>query len=116
MTGFDIYNRCLALMGYNISESSVSNQILIDKFPHILNQVASDLKIHNIKCLSENIETSPAKAEALYYGAAMLLSLTEGETDKNQVFTEIYNSKRAAALSQKECIEDVLPTTGAEGI
>ena len=116
MTGFDVYKRCLALMGYNLSESSVSNQLLLEKFSQILNQAASDLKIPHIKSLGENIEASPAKSEALCYGAAMLLSLTEGATDKNQVVTGIYNSKRAAALSQKDNIEDVLPTTGAEGI
>jgi hypothetical protein len=40
-----------------------------------------------------------------------MLALVEGDGAKNEIFTKIYNSKRAAALSKVEKIQDKLPIT-----
>lgn len=117
MTGLDIYKRCIALMGYTSTESdAVSDHTIIERFPEIINQVAADLKIEPIKSLTEIISATDAKTDALCYGAAMFLALSEGDGDKNQLFSSIYNAKRATALSSTDSISDVLPGLGAEGL
>lgn len=117
MKGFDIYKRCIVLMGYTSSDSdAISDRTLIDRFPEIINQIAMDLKAEPIESLSEDIKLSAPKQEALCYGAAMLLALTEGDGAKNQLFAGIYNAKRAAALCETDSISDVLPSIGSEGI
>ena len=58
---------------------------------------------------AEIIATEP-QIEAVCYGTAMLLSLSEGETEQNRLFTQIYNAKRAAVLSEIQKIQDSLPT------
>ena len=117
MTGQDIYKRCMALMGYTVSEGEIiSDQTLISRFTEFINQIALDLKLSPINSLSDKITTTPAKTDALYYGTAMLLSLSEGETTKNQFFANIYNSKRITALSENSNISDVLPNVDSGGV
>lgn len=117
MTGYDIYKRCMALMGYVASNDEViSDHTLISRFTEIINQIALDLKISPIKALADEISVNGAKTEALCYGAAMLLSFSEGDMTKNQFFTKIYNSKRNIALSEITNISDVLPSVGSGGV
>lgn len=117
MTGYDIYKRCMALMGLTISDGEViSDHALISRFTEILNQIALDLKLPNISSLSEQITLTPAKADAVCYGAAMLLSFSEGDIAKNQFFTNIYNSKRNTALSEISNITDVIPGVDSGGV
>lgn len=117
MTGYDIYKRCMALMGYTESSGEVViDHTLISRFTEFLNQIALDLKLPPVKNLSEKISASDAKADALCYGTAMLLSFSEGDMTKNQFFTNIYNSKRSSALSESSTISDVLPNVGSGGV
>ena len=117
MTGYDLYKRCMALMGYvTSSDEAISDHTLISRFTEIINQVALDLKIPPIGTLSEEISISEAKKDALCYGAAMVLSFSEGDMTKNQFFTKIYNSKRSIALSEVTKISDILPSVGSGGI
>ncbi len=117
MTGYDVYKRCMALMGYVTSSSEIiSDYTLIARFTEILNQIALDLKLSPIESLSEEITENTSKLDALCYGAAMLLSFSESDITKNQFFTNIYNSKRIAALSEVSSVSDVLPSVGSEGI
>lgn len=117
MTGFDVYKRCMALSGHTFSDDEViADKVLIARIPEFINQIATDLKIENIENLSDEINASDIKIDALISGTAMLLALTEGDGDKNRIFTEIYNSKRSAALSESNRIADVFPGVGAEGI
>ena len=111
MTGFDVYNRCMALLGYNYQEGEIiAGETLKARFPEILNQILLDLKLDICDDLSIEIPLNLKQADALVNGCAMLLSLSEGDAQKNQLFTSIYNGKRSAALSGKSLIEDVIPT------
>lgn len=110
MKGNDIYRRVLSLLGYLNSDIVIAGeQNLLKRVEDIINQICIDLKIPQIKLLSDEIKATPEAVEALCYGAAMLMALQDGDGVKNELFAQIYNSKRAAVLSKKETVEDKLP-------
>ena len=45
----------------------------------------------------------------------MLISLIEGDSSKNRIFTALYNAKRASSLKAKAIIADVMPQTEVDG-
>ena len=111
MTGNEIFERVLNLLGYLHSHSvRADNQNLLKRAPDIINQICLDLKIPQINRLSDKIEAKAEKVDALCYGTAMLMSLIEGDGALNKIFTDIYNAKRAVVLSSKDTVEDKLPT------
>lgn len=111
MTGYDIYNRVLNLSGKRHTvDDGFSEQIMLERMPDIIDQICFDLKIPAIKALENEINATEPQIDALCYGTAMLLSLSEGETEQNRLFTQIYNAKRAAVLSETQKIQDSLPT------
>lgn len=111
MTGNKLFERVLSLLGYLNSHSvRADNENLLKRAPDVINQVCLDLKIPTISRLSDNIKASDLALEALCYGVAMIMSLIDGDGARNKIFTDIYNSKRAAVLSSTESIEDKLPT------
>ncbi len=117
MTGYDIYKRASALLGYNIQNGETAeHSSLTNRLPHLINQILSELKIKEIESLYDKIDASPQKAEAIYYGTAMLIALSESDGTKNQIFADIYNAKRTSALSQTDTVLDVLPSVGSGGI
>ncbi len=117
MTGYDIYKRALALLGYSAGgNETAENSSISARLPELINQILSELEIDLIESLADKIDTTPQKAEAIYYGTAMLIALSESDGTKNQIFAGIYNAKRAAALSKKDSISDVLPSVGSGGI
>lgn len=110
MTGYDIYKKVLNISGHlNCGENSFSEQVLLERMPDIINQICFDLKIPAINGLDDVINASEPEIDALCYGTAMLLAVSEGESEKNMLFTQIYNAKRAAVLCKSEKIEDTLP-------
>lgn len=110
MTGFDVYNRCMALLGYTYQEGEiVVGKTLKARFPEIFNQILLDLKIEPTEDLSVDISLDLKQMDALINGCAMLLSLSEGDVDKNKLFTALYNGKRSSALAEKSLIEDTIP-------
>lgn len=110
MTGNDILSRVLNLLGYlNSWNTRTDNENLLKRAPDIINQICFDLKIPNITKLSDEIEATDKSLDALCYGTAMIMALVEGDGDKNKIFADIYNAKRAAALSCKDVIRDTLP-------
>ena len=110
MTGNDVLNRVLNLLGYlNSYSTKTDNENLLKRAPSIINQICFDLKIPNITRLSDKINASEKAIDALCYGAAMIMALVEGDGVKNKMFTDIYNAKRAAALSSKDVVVDKLP-------
>ena len=109
MTGYDIYKRVLNISGYhNFADDSFSKQVVLEKMPDIINKICFDLKIAEIKELEDIINATQKQIDALCYGTAMLLALSEGESEKNDLFTKIYNAKRAAVLCETQIIEDKL--------
>jgi len=117
MTGNDIFKRSLSLLGYTPTEQeSVSGKGLLLRMPEILNQILSDLGLCEVKDLSQNIEGTPLQIDAVCCGCTMLLALSDGDNTKNRIFTEIYNARRAAALSKTSGVKDTLPYTCDGGI
>lgn len=111
MTGYDISTRVFNLSGYQNSDSHPeSNPLILKRMPDIINQICADLKIPPIEELTDTVNANDKQLEALCYGSAMLLAVSESEVEKNQLFTQIYNAKRAAVLCGNGKIEDILPS------
>lgn len=112
MSGYDIYKKSLLRLGYNDSNISDSK---ISMAKELINQILSDLRLEEINDISSEIKTSGSHLEAICCGLAMLLSLSEGDSAKNQIFTDLYNAKRASVLSEVSFIEDKLPIAMSGG-
>lgn len=111
MTGYDIYNNAITLLGYMNSDTIVSPKgNKYERTLRIINWILSDLKCKEITSLSEIITVDGSKADAVCTGVAMLLSLSEGDSQKNKAFTDIYNGKRATVLSEIKYVGDKIPT------
>ena len=110
MTGYDVIKRAMHLLGYSGQEGdpSESNSTAL-KGLEIINQLLPDLNCNGIFSLLDSLEIPKAKEEALIYGAAMLLALTEDDANKNHLFAEMYNAKRATALAEISGVKDTLP-------
>jgi hypothetical protein len=111
MKGYEIYKRVINLLGYVNQDDSISaDNALYRRALYAFNQILVDLKQDEVKDLNCEINIPKASMEALVYGVAMVLSLIGCDAELNRVFTQIYNSKRSAALSESATVVDVLPT------
>lgn len=111
MTGFDILKKAAVLCGYAVGTDGAASQRSFEaRGAELICRILADLKLKPVSGLSDALELTAAEADALCYGTAMLLTLTEGDTGKNGIFTDIYNSKRAAALASVSAVKDCLPT------
>ncbi len=104
MSGYEIFKHAVLRLGFQDYENRLSSGAL-----EFLNQICLDLKIHTVKSLSEEIEVSDDLCEALCCGVAMLLSFSEGDSEKNKLYCDLYNAKRASVLSKVCFVEDTLP-------
>ena len=110
LKGYEVYKRVLNLLGYvNNDDTFTSDTALYKRALHVINQVLIDLKQKEIEDMNCELFISDDCREALIYGVAMMLSLIGGDGNMNHIFTEIYNSKRAAALNETSVIADTLP-------
>lgn len=113
MNGYDIYKKAIKRAG--ISSGNVLSDDICDNAKEFINQIAQDLKLSQISSLRDEIDCTNEFAEVLCCGVAMLITLSISDMDKNRIYTDIYNSKRAAVLSEKTAVEDVLPTPSYGG-
>lgn len=110
MTGYDIIKRAMNLLGYSANGDDPDRAVgEAAKGIQIVNQLLLDLNYGDIVSLSDSLEISHSAEDALCYGAAMLLAVTEGDSEKNRFFAEIYNAKRSAALAKTDTVKDCLP-------
>lgn len=110
MTGYDVIKRAMSLLGYSSAEGDpAESELTALKGLEIIRQLLMDLRCGGISSLSDNLDISGAQEDALCYGTAMLLALTEGDTNKNRLFAEIYNAKRGTALAEMSSVKDCLP-------
>lgn len=109
MKGYDIYKKVLARSGFENGDEIVLHNAQFANVLEMINQIAADLKVGEITELSEEVSYSNEITEAICCGVAMLLSLNEGDFEKNQIFAGIYNAKRAAVLGKITHVEDTLP-------
>ncbi len=114
MTGYDVYKKICALLGYSFTDTTANDRRLV-RMQEIIEQISLDLKFESPKNLSQEIIIQAKKKEALIYGAAMMLAVTEGDSGKTKMFAQLYNSKRSTALCEKETLSDALPTTSDGG-
>ncbi len=111
MKGYEIYKRVLNLLGYeNYDDTVTADGTLYRRALYALNQILVDLKQDEVEDLNSVINIPKASMDALVYGVAMILSLIGCDSELNRVFTQIYNSKRSAALNEISAVADVLPT------
>lgn len=110
MNGYDIYSRSAVRIGISgTADEIVSDSRLLARALELINQISADLKLEEISNLSDEISCSETEVEALCCGVVMLLSLSDGDTAKNQLYTGIYNAKRATVLGGISHVEDNLP-------
>ncbi len=114
MTGNDIFDIVVSLLGYtDFSRKLQDSSGLKERTLCAINQITNDLcGAKAIDNLFDEIPIDDASAAATPYGVAMLLSLIDGDSDKNAVFSSIYNAKRAAAKGKRAIVSDVLPKGG----
>lgn len=111
MTGYDIYKRAISLLGYDGSGNTiVVKDTIVERSLDLMNQIAEDINLEKIASLSKEFEGNNKHLQALCYGTAMLIAISEGESEKVNLFSQIYNAKRAAALNHISTVEDSLPT------
>lgn len=115
MTGYDIYNRVCALLGYSTQEDNCTDSTT-ERMTDIINQIATDLKTDSINSLNEKIKTDTKKAEAMIYGCAMMLAVATGDAGHARIFADLYNCKRSAALCSSDKREDCLPSPSGGGV
>lgn len=114
MTGYDVYESAMMLLGYVRADGTLAeDEGIKQRAVRAVNQISADLCIKNkILNLTEDLGADNRYFEPLTYGVGMLLSLSESDREKNEIFTRIYNAKRSTVRSGKDSISDVLPVTG----
>ena len=109
MTGYDIFKRVCAVLGY--TDFSVNPDGLTDvSFWHILNQILADLKLPETDTLSSVIKANQKQIEAIIYGTASLFAGSLKDIALANTFTPLYNAKRSVVLCESDTRTDVIPT------
>ncbi|MBR2044039.1 MAG: hypothetical protein IJ946_06835 [Clostridia bacterium] len=65
-----------------------------------INRALADLNINPITSITDSLELRLSTADAVSAGIAYYLSLYSGDSDRTAFLCELYNAKRASALSQ----------------
>lgn len=101
----------MSLLGYSGGAGDpAAEEIFAERGLEIINQLLLDLGLDEIAGLSDEINKAPYVIDALINGTAMLISLSEADSGKNSVFTQLYAAKRAKALGNVVLTEDKLPS------
>lgn len=109
MNGYELCEKAYIRLGFNNKNTFSPHSSTSKRDLEFVNQILEDLRLNQLKELSCKVECSKEQAEAVCSGVAMLLSMCEGETEKNRLYTAVYNAKRAAVLGNVSKIEDTLP-------
>jgi len=116
MTGCEVYNNALALLGYaeNSGNAHLTNRVMNRAIP-LINLVYGDLRricgydIKRIKDLSEDIELPENAIDVLECGVASYIAMSEGDDSAQAIWSAEYQARRTT-LSQISEIQDVIPT------
>lgn len=106
MTGWDVYNRALASLGYKDS------QVFKNKALVIINQVYDDLYISKhgkylpLRALNEEINLPERIINAMVYGTAEKMALGEGDGELQQYFAKAYDRAKAR-ITVADSVKDV---------
>lgn len=116
MTGCEVYDNALSLLGY--SENGGNQQLTqraMNRAIPLLNLVYGDLRrvcgmdIKRIKTLSDEIELPDKAIEVLACGVASYIGMAEGDDSAQAIWSAEYQARRTL-LSKVEDVKDVLPT------
>ena len=118
MTAQDLLNKALVLLGYtdSVGSAQLTNRIR-SRAVTAINQVYADLfyalnpkgEFKGIENLNDTL-LLPERIlnEVTPYGVAAFIAQTEGDGENNQLFTLLFNSKRAL-LTHTEKTVDAMP-------
>ena len=110
MTGYEVYRRAAALLGYYDDGISRENEGFSGESMVFINRILSDLGCEEISSPTDEISLSSANREALVSGVAMLTALAIADMTKAEEFRSQYQKKRSAALSDICRISDLIPS------
>lgn len=115
MTGNEILQRALALLGYAENNGNLQlTQRILQKALPLVNLVYGDIarmcgiKKERLESLSEEIELSDKAADVVTCGVAAYIAATEGDDSAQALWSAEYQSRRTT-LSRVTEINDVLP-------
>lgn len=106
MTGKNLFEKAIALLGYNASGESFNDSVLIARCSSIINAVYNDLTnellrsgvIDEILPLGGMNEPVPLPRAVLndcfLYGTAMWIAQSENDSDNQRFFARLYEYKR----------------------
>lgn len=118
MTGNEMINKALVLLGYTDSMGNISgDQRFRTRALTVLNSIYADLfylknssGFSPLKAVSDSVNLPERELnDVMPYGVAALLAQSENDGDAQQTFVTLYNTKRAA-LTYSESVNDVIPT------
>ena len=115
MTGNDILQRALGLLGYaeNNGNTQLTQRILQKALP-LTNLVYGDIarmcgiEKQKIECLLDEIEISDKAADVFACGLAGYIAASEGDDNAHAFWAAEYNARRTTLTKVTE-IKDVLP-------
>lgn len=99
MKAIDLYKMGLITSGTDGDEEFITGRDGADEL-FFINKVLTDLKIPAVHSIGEEIEVSLPTADAISAGIAYHLSLRASDRDRSGFLCDLYNAKRASALSQ----------------
>ena len=115
MTGREIVNHAMALLGYTDRTGAYNSGVLEGRGVAVLNAVYNDLYTPSnhetayepVTDINQEIRL-PADLinDCMIYGVAMWLAQSENDSDNSQRFATIYNQKRSH-LTRLSRVEDV---------
>ena len=111
MNGYEICKAAFLRLGFDEDTQMPLASKDLKRNLEFINQIADDLNLKPLTELSQTPEWTSKQRQAVICGVAMLLGFTKGESSKNQLFTAIYNARRAAVLGSVSKIEDTLPVS-----
>ena len=123
MTGRDVLNRAMQLLGYTNGYGEVDglrDAELMKRGTAAVDQILPDLRrieapgwtIEGTADLDAALPLSPEAAkDVMPYGVAMLLAQGESDGDAQMLFAQLYNRKRTGVKSPSGRRIDVLPRT-----
>lgn len=104
----DIYISALKFMGYGYNSDISADFPLPEEPLDLCNRALLDIGLKAAQNLEEEINAEPEILETLGYGVAMFVCIFTGDSVRQPIYTNIYNAKRAKALSRIEKIKDVM--------
>ncbi len=117
MTGRDIYLTVSGLIGLDPTPMfNASGDVMAKNTLNAINRVLEDISDGQVLLrLTDEINVDDKVLRALPYGVAMFLCLIEGDTDRYNVFSEIYNGHRRICKGNVTRIIDTQPYSRGGG-